>query len=139
MRKRLSRSGSVERRVVLDALARIVSRFDTDVLIAALPLLTELALDPRLPITPGLLHRFEEKLRLVRRYGRLRSRVPRKQAADDEIGRRVCRQVKSADPDVRVSPRSLRRWFKDWNAPGPDGLAVGAAALLDRYKAYSEK
>ena len=137
MALRKSSSRSLERRAVLDALARIACRFRTDTLIAWLPVLTVLAADERLPATPGMVQRFDEKLRLLRLFGALRETTPRHKASDNEIAQRVCDMARSLDADVRVSPRSLRRWKEQYNAVSALGLAGGPMALLDRYESGS--
>ena len=122
---------------MLDALARIACRFRTETLIAWLPMLAELATDERLPATPGMVQRFDEKLRLLRLFGALRETTPRHKATDREIAQRVCDMARSLDAEVRVSPRSVRRWLKAYNSPGALGLAGGPMALLDRFESGS--
>ena len=130
MPSRRSRSRSPERRAALDALNSIVARMDTPVLIAWLPLLTEAA-STSAPASARMVTRFTEKLDYLWQWAALREAKP--DTDDHTLFRRTAEFIQAADPTARVSARSLRKWRDDYNRIGPDGLAAGPAALLDRY------
>ena len=73
------------------------------------------------------------KLRLLRRWAILRESEDMTGVSDNAVFAMVADAAREADPDLRVSTRSLRRWRDQYNAIGPDGLAAGPAALFPRY------
>ena len=131
-----SSSHPQERRAALAALAEIVAPLRTDVLIAALPLLSELTLWGRMPTTAAMGRRFTSRLWCVRRWAALRASPANATVPDRKLYERVVAEAKARHPDSRVSARAVRRWRELYNK-GPGGLAAGPAALLDLYKTSS--
>ena len=114
----------------MDALYSIVARMETPMLVAWLPLLTEAA-STSAPASARMVTRFTEKLDYLWQWAALREATPGPN--DQALFRRMAEFIQAADPAARVSARSLRKWRDDYNRIGPDGLAAGPAALLDRY------
>jgi len=104
----------------------------TTVLISWLALLGEWAARGR-DVSFASVSRFAQRLRLVKWRGELRASLSRDAVGECELDRRVAEAAAEEGFTIKVSARSLRHWRDNYNKLGADGLAVGPAALLDRY------
>ena len=105
----------------------------TDVLTAWLPLLARDAVADGRLVAASSVTRAAAKLRLLRRWAILRESEGMTGVSDNAVFAMVAAAAREADPDLRVSVRSLRRWRDQHNAIGPDGLRAGPAALFPKY------
>lgn len=117
---------------ILSEFIEAASACPEEALLPLLPLLGELRASSNAKRTVPGSRRALDRWRLVQRFAVLKLEDPER--INSDVLHQVAREAGRIAPGgLEPSVRTLQWWIQRYNAIGPDGLAAGPAALLDRY------
>ncbi len=125
---------TANRDLILSTAFAELGRLRPDVVLALVPMLSELAAMHPHGASPGSVQRTIIRIRAVGRWGKLRPSPECEGWTDAEVRDLVCEELASEYGDrYSFKERTLRHWIDLWNhVDQASGLSSGWAALIDR-------
>lgn len=116
---------------MLGELVYQAAKLPIDVQASLLAFTASLTRDDARRMTPKVMRRAADRLRILKVYADTRSAHPT--WSERRVLREVVPQARRLAPDAHCSANTISNWVSNFNRPGDGGLALAWASLIDRY------